>query len=292
MTITHVLCPVDFSDFSRHALAQAAALARWYGAKLTALHVFVNRPSMDLPALVLEDTDRDRLLADVRTLAEAVHVPPPFVVRVEEAELVHEAIVAEAKAIGADLLVLGSHGRSRFQQLFLGSVAENVLRRAPCSTLVVPRRAVPVAAAGEVRFKHILCLVDFSECSLDGVASALGLSLEADAQLTLLHVVEMPPAIAGTAEDLIVAQFSTAVEEEALKRLEALIPDDARTYCTVETTVVEGRAPREILRQASERDTDLIVMGVRGRGAIDRLVFGSTTHGVLHAARCPVLVVH
>lgn len=292
MTITHVLCPVDFSDFSRHALAQAAALAGWYGARLTVLHIFVNRPSMDLPAFVLEDEDRDRLLAEVRTLVEAVHVTPPFAVRVEEAELAHEAIVAEAKALGADLLVLGSHGRSGFQQLFLGSVAEKVIRRAPCSTLVVPRRAVPVEAAGEVCFKHILCPVDFSDSSLDAVASALGLALEADAQLTLLHVVEMPPAIAGTAEDLIVAQFTTAVEEEALKRLEALIPDDARTYCTVETAVVEGRAHREILRQASERETDLIVMGVRGRGAIDRLVFGSTTHGVLHAARCPVLVVH
>jgi len=292
MTITHVLCPVDFSDFSRHALAQAAALARWYGAKLTVLHIFVNRPSMDLPAFVLEDEDRDRLLAEVRTLVEAVHVTPPFAVRVEEAELAHEAIVAEAKALGADLLVLGSHGRSGFQQLFLGSVAEKVIRRAPCSTLVVPRRAAPVEAAGEVRFKHILCPVDFSDSSLDAVASALGLALEADAQLTLLHVVEMPQAISGTAEDLIVVQFTTAMEERAVTRLEALIPDDARTYCTVETAVVEGRAHREILRQASERDTDLIVMGVRGRGAIDRLVFGSTTHGVLHAARCPVLVVH
>ena len=291
MTITHVLCPVDFSDFSRHALAQAAALARWYGAKLTVLHIFVNRPSMDLPAFVLEDEDRDRLLADVRALAEAVHVTAPFVVRVEEAELAHEAILAEAKALGADLLVLGSHGRSGFQQLFLGSVAEKVLRRAPCSTLVVPRRAVPVEAASEVRFKRILCPVDFSESSLDGVATALGLALEADAQLTLLHVVEMPPPMSGTAEDLIVVQFTAALEKEAVKRLEALIPDAARTYSTVETAVVDGRAHREILRQASEHDSDLIVMGVRGRGAIDRLVFGATTHGVLHAARCPVLVV-
>lgn len=291
MTITHVLCPVDFSDFSRHALAQAAALAKWYGAKLTVLHIFVNRPSLDLPPYVLQDADRDRLLAEVRTLVEAVHVTPPFVVRVEEAQLAHEAILAQAKALGADLLVLGSHGRAGFQQLFFGSVAEKVLRQSPCSTLVVPRRAVPVEAASDVRFKHILCPVDFSENSLDGVAAALGLALEADAQLTLLHVVEMPPAIYGTAEDLRLVELAAAVEKEALKRLDALVPDEARTYCTVRTAVAQGRAQREILREASERASDLIVMGVRGRGAVDRLVFGSTTHGVLHGARCPVLVV-
>jgi len=177
------------------------------------------------------------------------------------------------------------------QQLFLGSVAEKVIRRAPCSALVVPRRAVPVEVTSEVRFKHILCPVDFSESSLDAVASALGLALEADAQLTLLHVVEMPPATSGTSEDLVIGQFITAVEEEAAKRLDALIPDDARTYCTVETAVVEGRGHREILRQASEREADLIVMGARGHGALDHLVFGSTTHGVVHGARSPVLVV-
>jgi nucleotide-binding universal stress UspA family protein len=69
------------------------------------------------------------------------------------------------------------------------------------------------------------------------------------------------------------------------------VPDQVRTYCTVETSVVEGRAYREILRQAAERNTDVIVMGVHGRGAVDLLVFGSTTHHVIRAAACPVLVV-
>jgi nucleotide-binding universal stress UspA family protein len=156
--------------------------------------------------------------------------------------------------------------------------------------LIVPRRAVPVEAAADVTFKHILCPVDFSLNSLDGVASALGLALEADARLTLLHVVEMPP-ITGTAEDLRIGELAAAAGKTAAERLEALIPDDARTYCNVETSVVEGRAHREILRQADERASDLIVMGVRGRGAVDLLVFGSTTHSVIRAARCPVLIV-
>jgi nucleotide-binding universal stress UspA family protein len=60
--IAQVLCPVDFSEISQHALDHAAAIARWYEARLTLLHVFANLPTMDLPPLVLEDADRERLM--------------------------------------------------------------------------------------------------------------------------------------------------------------------------------------------------------------------------------------
>jgi nucleotide-binding universal stress UspA family protein len=72
--------------------------------------------------------------------------------------------------------------------------------------------------------------------------------------------------------------------------LHDLIPEQARTYCTVETTVVEGTAHESIAQHASERGYDLIVMGVHGRGAFERLLFGSTTHQVIRAAACPVLI--
>ena len=82
-----------------------------------------------------------------------------------------------------------------------------------------------------------------------------------------------------------------AAEGEALRRLRDLVPGAARTYCTVETAVVEGRAYRRVLQHATEQKSDLIVMGVHGRGAIDLLLFGSTTHHVIRAAACPVLIV-
>ena len=77
----------------------------------------------------------------------------------------------------------------------------------------------------------------------------------------------------------------------ARRRLEALVPDQARTYCTAETAVVEGRAYRQILQRAGEDHADLIVMGASGHGVIDRLAFGSTTHHVIRSATCPVLIV-
>jgi nucleotide-binding universal stress UspA family protein len=288
--ITQILCPVDFSEISRHALDHAAAIARWYEARLTLLYVFANLPTMDLPPLVLEDADRERLMDDLRRMAAAIPRDVPIEFRIEEAGYVHEEILAQLGATHADLLVLGTHGRSGFQRLFLGSVTEKVIRKAPCPTLVVPPRAPDVPASAPIQFRRILCAVDFSESSLDALAYAITMAEEADARLTLLHVVELPPVLVEEpALDLPRVREAAAVD--ARRRLHELIPEQARTYCTVETTVVEGRAYREILRHATERRSDLIVMGVHGRGATDLLVFGSTTHHVIRASTCPVLIV-
>ena len=116
---------------------------------------------------------------------------------------------------------------------------------------------------------------------------------EADAQLTLLHVTEMPAAL--TQEPFLVDVELSRLREDAVdaarSKLHSLVPEEARTYCTIETAVVEGRAYREILGQAADKKSDLIVMGVHGRGALDLLLFGSTTHHVIRASACPVLIV-
>jgi nucleotide-binding universal stress UspA family protein len=291
--ITHILCPVDFSEISQHALDHATAIARWYEARLTLLYVFANFPVMDVPPLVLEAPDRERLLTGMRAMAAAVPRQVPVDVRIEEAPYVHEEILAQLGETHADLLVLGTHGRSGFQRLFLGSVTEKVIRKATCPTLVVPPRAPHVPAGAPIQFRRMLCPVDFSVSSLDAVAYAINMAQEADAQLTLLHVVEFQPVLTEApmmpAADL--SRVHEAAAADARRRLHALIPEAARTYCTVETAVVEGRAYREILRSATERECDLIVMGVHGRGALDLVVFGSTTHHVIRASACPVLIV-
>jgi nucleotide-binding universal stress UspA family protein len=291
--IERVLCPVDFSEISQHALDHAAAVARWYEARLTVLYVFANLPTMDLPPLVLEDAGRERLMSDLRRMTAAVTGHVPVECRVQEAPHVHEEILAQLGVTAADLLVIGTHGRSGFQRFVLGSVTEKVIRRAPCPTLVVPPRAPDVPAGSPIQFRRVLCAVDFSESSLDALALAINLAEEADAQLTLLHAVEFPPVVVGEPA-VPVPDFSRvreAAAADARRKLHELIPEQARTYCTVETAVVEGRAYREILRHATERRSDLIVIGVQGRGALDLLVFGSTAHHVIRASTCPVLIV-
>jgi nucleotide-binding universal stress UspA family protein len=291
--ISRVLCPVDFSDISQHALDHAAAIAHWYEARLTLLYVFANLPTMDLPPLVLEDSDRARLTAAMREMAVRVPSGVPIDFCIEEAGYVHDEILAQLAATHADLLVLGTHGRSGFQRLFLGSVTEKVIRKASRPTLVVPPRAPDVAADAPVQFRRILCPIDFSESSLDALAYAINMAKEADARLTLLHVVDMPTVVSDEPAvfEVDLSRIRQTAATSARQRLHGLVPEDARTFCTVETVIVEGRAYPEILRQAAEGQSDLIVMGVRGRGAVDRLLFGSTTHHVVRAATCPILIV-
>jgi nucleotide-binding universal stress UspA family protein len=291
-SIERILCPIDFSDISHHALAHAAAIARWYEARLSLLYVFVSLPTVDVPPLVLDDDDRARVTAQMREFACIVPRDVPIDYQVLEAGLVHDAIVREASAAHADMLVLGTHGRSGFQRLFLGSVTEKVMRTVKCPTLIVPPRAPDIDPGAPVHFRRILCPLDFSDSSLGALEYAITMAEEADARLTLLHVTEMPAAI--TQEPFVDEAFSRVREtavNDARRRMEELIPDEARAYCEVDTAVVEGRAYPEILRQAADKKTDLVVMGVHGRSALDLLLFGSTTHHVIRASNCPVLIV-
>lgn len=299
--INRILCPVDFSEYSRHALDCAVALARWYGSQITALHVFPHRPPAIVPFGLqvvqpgaLPDTDRDVLLRHLEAFIEEQRRDNVRIeALLEEAPEVSREILRQADVLKADLIVIASHGRSGFERLLLGSITEKILRKSACPVMVVPPRLGEALASG-VSFKEILCPVDFSAASLRALTYAMSLAEESDGRLTAVHVIEVPPELyASPMPDFVnVAELRAAAEAESLRRLRALIPEAVRTYCTVETVVAEGRASREILQLAANRKTDLIVMGVQGRGAFDLLMFGSNTHHVIRAAACPVLTIH
>ncbi|OFW13418.1 MAG: hypothetical protein A3H29_16850 [Acidobacteria bacterium RIFCSPLOWO2_02_FULL_67_21] len=295
--IRRILCPVDFSECSRHAFDYAAAIARWYGSAITMLYV---QPLVPLaavapgapafPAYVMTAAERSALIAGMRRLAEGEAGANPVVdYQVAEGSVGVE-ILALAEKLSCDLMVMGTHGRSGFDRLLLGSVTERILRKAACPVLVVPPRAPDAVPLAPV-FRRILCAVDFSDCSLKALDFAISLAEEADARLTVLHVVEFMPeeeeVLTGTPDT--VRKFVAETEAERRRRLDALVPGAVRSYCTVETEMARGKPGRAILRVAAERAADLIVLGVHGRGAADLAVFGSTTQHVVRAAACPVL---
>ena len=290
--IEHILCPVDFSEFSSRALHHAGALAYRHGARLTVLHVVPNRPFTDLPLPALTDDERRQLTDQVRRFGADLpaEVSPDILVR--EAPVVSREILSQAKAIPADLLVIGSHGRSGFERFLLGSVTEKVMRSAPCPTLVVPCRAEDVIADEPVRFRRILCPIDFSPDSTHAVQYTRTMVDEEGGQIVLLHAIEVPPELRANplVEEYDVASVRAAAEADCLRRLQQLVPE-VPPWCSVKTLVREGAAYREIISVSGERSADLIVMGVHGRGAIDLLAFGSNTARVSRAATVPVLIV-
>ncbi|HEX4934679.1 MAG TPA: universal stress protein, partial [Gemmatimonadaceae bacterium] len=199
---------------------------------------------------------------------------------------------AQAAVRAADLVVLGTHGRSGLERLMLGSVAERVLRIASCPVLTVPRGAPEAAPIAPGIFKRILCPTDFSPASHQAMRWAIAFAQEADAELLVLHVFE---ALFAPEHDAFprsaLSAYRRAYEEWALGRLHETVPAPVRAWCRVRELTGVGSAHREIVHAAIANDCDVIVMGVGSvRGVGDR-VFGSTTQQVVRTAECPVLTV-
>lgn len=137
-----ILVPVDFSEHSTAALKAAVELARVFDSKLHLLHCYQIQPGGMSPYGIAIPSSYITEIRDVasRQLAEwqEKHVPAGIPVdAVAVPEVPFEAIVETAKAIGADLIVMGTRGLSGFKHVMSGSVAERTVRFAPCPVMTV-----------------------------------------------------------------------------------------------------------------------------------------------------------
>ncbi len=298
VTIHRILCPLDFSEFSRHALVRAAAIAKTHGAAITALHVVpMQLPFAPVPldiggSLPVRMTPAE-LARSRQALAEFARLDPatavPIDCEVVEAPSIHQEIVSQAARLHVDLIVMGTHGRGGFQRLFLGSVAEKVLRQA-----VPPVMTVGAADSDDCgSFTRIVCGVDFSECSLAALDYALAVADGDGAHVTIVNVIEWTPVgydpLIGPATDL--AGYRMAAEASARERLRKAVANMPVADVQIHEIVTSGKPHHELLRIAEDERADLIVLGIHGRNPIDRLFFGSTAEPVVRRAGCPVLTV-
>jgi len=246
---TRILCPIDFSDISSHALEHALAFARWYDAAVTGLFVYTP------------------VYATTPGVGMYAYGAPP---------------------LPADLVVVGSHGTTGFEHVMLGSIAERVLRTCPAPVLTVPPRAT---VTSRLPMKRVLCPVDFSEPAKAAVRVALSIAQEGDAEITILHVADVPRDEPLTTRPIATPEFYAEYEAAAREQLDALLADGAGDWCRPRTLIRHGKAYREILAEAAASSADLIVIGVHGRNPLDLMLFGSTTNQVVRRATCPVLTV-
>jgi nucleotide-binding universal stress UspA family protein len=291
-----IVCPIDFSESSARSLAHAAALAGWYESQLTVVHV---TPAFDpihvqgelgVPVPVPNPIPRDEALTQMRRTLDSAGVRLDAHLTVETGDAA-AAIVQQAVTTQADLIVMGTHGRRGFRRMLLGSVAETVLREAPCPVLTVPPRT-RAASEKVVVFKRILCPLDFSPSALRALDLAVDLARQADGTVTVLHIVEwLAEEEPRVSAHFSIPEFRGHLIDDAKSRLHDLVSTQPRTWSEIEEVVVFGRAYREILRAAEAGAVDLIVMGAQGRGGLDLALFGSTTQQVVRSASCPVLTV-
>lgn len=289
-TFSRILCPVDFSKESGHALAYAIALGRRSKCTITGLHVYpttVLSGVSGYPSFMPEAPDLDALQASLRAfLAPAEGAGLPVDVMVEGGDPAR-TIIERAQSISADAIVMGTHGLSGFERFALGSVTEKVLRKAAPPVLTVPPMA---ALPSDMPFTRILCAVDFSQSSLAGLRLAASFAREAETHLTIVHVLEArSDAPVARVTSLTVGEYWRERERDARHQLEALVPTDLAA--PGEMQLRHGKSYSEILAAAAGAHADLIVLGIHARGTLDLAILGSTTNQVVRRASCPVLTV-
>jgi nucleotide-binding universal stress UspA family protein len=301
--IRRILCPVDFSQNSQHALEDASTLAGWYEATLDVVYVHpivtVTTFAEGLPLLpaaaLLTPADREavqRSLLDFTAphLRDGVRME----CRVREGEPSAE-ILEEIREKASDLVVIGTHGRSGVRRLLLGSVTERVLRQAACPVMTIPPRLMEAPPLRSALFKRVLCATDFSPCSMSALSYATSIAQESGGELAVMHVMEVLPEEMGSesswATGRTFADYIASARAATLARLEQSIPAAVRETCKVDLVHVSGKPYREILREAAARQSDLIVVGVHGRNPLGMLFFGSTSHQLVRHAACAVMTV-
>ncbi|MDZ7363270.1 MAG: universal stress protein [candidate division KSB1 bacterium] len=293
LRIKRILWPTDFSRCATQALSHAVHLAKKHGAELHVMHatVLMQDDSYRLPNheeihRQLKDLASRHLSSTIRTLqTDDLVIKQANVRGISTAP----AILAYAKENDIDLIVMGTHGRRGLGHLFLGSVAEEVVRLSVAPVLTIREREEPKPVT---MMKQILVPLDFSNFSQRALQYAREIAGFYNARLQLLHVIQdfIPPTFYLAAA----ASLSRVTPELKLKikeAMEKLFEETAGPAVTAEYHVIEGYAAHDIVDFAQENNSDLIVIATHGRTGIEHMLMGSVTEKVVRRAPCPVFTV-
>jgi nucleotide-binding universal stress UspA family protein len=287
-----ILVAADFSENSVHAFRMACALAIEDKARLVVLHVAPDAVAEQCasrgqsgtgPARAAGVEDRGRTLQGRMREVYSPCRPIDAQYRTAAGDDAATEILRVADEVGADLIVMGTHGRTRLRRLLAGSVAATVLTGAHGSVLALRAgQSEPKAEAMQV----IVHPTDFYRASEAALEVARALARDHRARLIVLHVVPLDPYLDGK----LGAEIDIRDYQRSLDLLRKRL-DGPDLKHRVETRLVRGFEAEEILREAQDFAADLIVMGTHGRTGLRRLLMGNTAQSVLPRASCPVLVV-
>jgi nucleotide-binding universal stress UspA family protein len=282
--IRTILVATDFSPNADAALERAIVFGRALNSEILLVHCYLPSPYLfpnaALPVVDVIDLAMKGAQQQLDRRAEQVSetgIPVRSLLRYGAAgREIEEACRVEE----VDLVIMGTHGHTGVPRFILGSVAERVVRTAPCSVLTVG----PGAVGPPRPMKRILVATDFSRGAEHAIDDAVDLAKTWQAELTIVHVCEpVPPnAPADTAE---------RYTRRASDALESTAAAHAKPGLTIKTMLRTGRSWEQIDEGVSAIDADLVLLGTEGRGRIGRLLLGSVAERVVRTSPCPVLVV-
>jgi nucleotide-binding universal stress UspA family protein len=285
MTLKTILFATDFSESAKRAQSYATGLSNRFRAKVIVVHA-KEAPNYALPPESWRRAD-DADALQMQELRQSLAKLTPgleceFCVGEGTAWQIVEAALEKNKA---DLIVLGTRGRTGATKLLLGSQAETILRRASCPVLTVGPHAKTITG-GEKELQEVLYATDFSPESQAAAPYAISITLALQAHLNLLHVVEEQKV-----GELVRPTDVVSASEPLLR---SLVPKDAKFWSEPRCFVETGVAAEKILEVAEHIPASLIVLGVRKPagvpGAATHLGI-ALAHKIIAAAKCPVLTV-
>lgn len=295
-----ILVPLDGSALAEQALARAASIARATHAAIDVAFVHAPLPFGgfgDTPWTESEWTAAHNYLetiaAELRSGAGVVATHG--MLRGTPADL----ICARARDIGADLIVMTSHGRSGLSRVWLGSVTDAVVRHADMPVLVVPATDAPRPRLAVPRpFAHVVVPLDGSALALEILDAAADLAVASQARMSLVEVVR-PVRMIVSQDPAIPLAYVPAIIDEALtervemdvrQRLDATADTLRRDGLTVDTdVVVSDHVAAAIIDYAHAHGADAIAMSTHGRGA-SRVLLGSIADKVTRGSGMPTLL--
>ena len=293
MQFRSIICATDFSEHSNQTIPYGVAIAREFDARLYVCHV------IDLSAVTIYgefQLDPVGQQGRIRQEAEEQLSRMPGLQEVDWEPLIRVGqpaaeIARLVEEKGADLVIASTRGHSGLKRLILGSVTQRLMRTLSCPLLAVhgAEEGFMAKGAGGIRLKKILVGSDFSTDSVLALNYGLSLAQEFEAELHLIHVMEPPvyPEFLTPAE-----QTQDMVRTDVFKeKLDGLVPEDARNWCSLKTAVLRGQPYEELVAYSVAQSMDMVVLGVRGYGLVKSLLMGSTTDRVVRRSPCPVLTV-
>ena len=204
----------------------------------------------------------------------------------------NEIGIAAAEVI-ADLIVIATHGHTGIQRAWLGSTAERVVRHAPCPVLTVPANNPfqTTSNAPPLGLKKILVPIDFSQLSQDALPYALQVAADFNAEITLVHVVQLFPI-----DRLLGAEMTHQALIPSIKQAEADLQKmaaelRASTGIPTSVSVLTGTPHSALCEAARSLEADLVILTTHGYTGLNRFWLGSTAERVIRQAPCPVLAV-
>jgi nucleotide-binding universal stress UspA family protein len=294
-----IICATDFSPRARSAARVAIDLARSTAGTVELVHVAAS-PSADLLALtvdigVFEHEIREGLEAKLAEEARGLVGLVPVTSYLGEGG-VEGALLARAKEVGADLIVLGAHGGPALARFFLGGTAERMVRCTDRPVLVVPPGVERLGGEGaDKRALRIMAAVDGRPASAGGVELVRRLRSGMACDVTFLRLYwpteeYLRLGLSGSRDLAAPAPAVVADLERALRLQVGVLPGAGSTSYAIEPTW--GDPSSGLLAAASEHDADLIVMGAESRHGLARIAHPPVASRVVkHAFGVPVVFV-